>query len=79
MATDVKNTAAGDTGSAKNGGITVQANRNNFQYQDAAAGNVEHLIAKFDLQESVSGDPADGAKLVDRFDDPRYYQGDATT
>lgn len=77
MATDVKNIAGGDTGNVNNGGVTVQGNRNNYQY--ISDGNVLHPIAKFDLQESVTSDPADGAKLVDRFDDPRYYNGDAVT
>lgn len=76
MATDVKNTAAGDTGNSKNGGITVQANRGNFQYQDAASGNDEYSIAKFDLKYTDTADPKDAADLADRVDDPRYYQGD---
>ena len=75
MATDVTNISGTGTGSSKNGRITVQSNRNNFQYQDAAQGNDEYLIAKFDL----NTDPVDGTNLSNRFDDPRYYQGDAIT
>lgn len=79
MATDVKNNANGDTGSSKNGGITVRATKLNFQYQDSAEGNDEYLIAKFDLKYTDTADPKDAADLADRFDDPRYYQGDAIT
>jgi len=79
MATDVKNNQGTDSGSGKNGSITVQANRKNFQYQDSADGNKDYLIAKFDLGANATSDPTDGADLADRFDDPRYYQGDAVT
>jgi hypothetical protein len=79
MATDVTNGAGTGTGSSKNGGITVRANKKNFQYQDSAEGNEEYLIAKFDLKYTDTADPQDAADLADRFDDPRYYQGDAIT
>lgn len=79
MATDVTNIAGDGTGSSKNGSITVRASKKNFQYQDAAQGNDEYLIAKFDLKYSDTGDPKDAADLADRFDDPRYYTGDAIT
>jgi hypothetical protein len=69
MATDVKNTAAGDSGSTKNGSITVKSKRNNYKYQNAANGNSTYLIAKFDLDT----DPVDGTNLSNRFDDPKYY------
>lgn len=82
MALDVKNTdgaGGGDTGNTKNGTITVKGNRNNAQQQDAAGGNQLYSIPKFDLSANVTSDPEDGAKLQDRFDDPRYYQGDLVT
>lgn len=82
MATDVKNTngaGSGNTGNVKNGRITVAGNKKNYQYQDAPSGNVEYEISKFDLNYAATSNPVDGAGLDDRFDDPRYYVGDATT
>ena len=73
MATDVKNNAAGDTGASQNGKITVQANRNNYQYQDPLR-LITFTIANFDLNGA-----GQGTILADRFDDPRYYTGDAAT
>ena len=79
MSTDVKNSAGGDTGNSKNGSITVRGAKSNFQYQDGAVGNNAYSIAKFDLKYTDTSDPLDAADLADRFDDPRYYTGDAIT
>jgi len=74
MATDVVNTAGAGTGSSQNGNITVMGNRNNRQQQAPPLGTQTFLIAGFDL--ATAGN---GTDLADRFDDPRYYQGDAVT
>ena len=73
MATDVKNNAGGDTGSAQNGRITVAGNRNNYQYQDLQEPDQDYTISKFDNGYIDTEDPTDGAALLDRFDDPTYY------
>ena len=78
MATEVKNGAGGDTGSSLNGRITVKSNRNETQSYDPADVD-QYLIAKFDLKYTDTAVAIDGADLADRFDDPRYYQGDAVT
>ena len=72
MATlDVKNIDGTDTGNSENiGRITVKGNRNNTQKQDLAIKPADYAVSKFD---------SEGPKLLDRFDDPRYYQGDAVT
>lgn len=79
MSTDVKNKAGGDTGDTLNGQITVRTNRNGYKSQAAAEGNRLYAISKFDLKYTDTSDPTDAFDTADRFDDPRYYQGDAVT
>ena len=76
MAEDIKNKDGTGTGDVSNGRVTVRGNRNNFKHLDASSGNVNYTISKFDNSASVSSDLTDGAKLSDRIDDPRYYNGD---
>lgn len=68
MSLDVKNIAGLNTGNSQNGRVTVKGNRNDHQQQAAAAGPVEYDLEDFDNV---------GPVMKDRFDDPRYYQGDA--
>jgi hypothetical protein len=76
MATDVKNIAAGDTGAVKNGRTVIKLGRagtlaQRFQSLDSP-GYTEFTISGFDTSPP-------GCVLADRFDDPRYYTGDAIT
>ncbi len=69
MAVDIFNTAGTGTGSSENGRITVKANRNTYQQQDPPNGTTDFTIANFDIAPIT---------LKDRYDDPRYYQGDTS-
>ena len=74
MATDVKNIAAGDTGSVNNGRSVVliaHAGTTRIESLDSV-GVSQFTIASFDLSPP-------GCTLEDRFDDARYYTGDAIT
>lgn len=76
MATDVKNFAGLDSGEAKNGRTVVKLGKAGSLAQRFAAldspGYTEFTIAGFDTSPP-------GCILSDRFDDPRYYTGDAIT
>lgn len=74
MATDVKNIAAGDTGSSENGRSIVliaQAGADRVATLDSI-GLILFSIADFD-------NSPPGCVLANRFDNPRYYTGDAAT
>lgn len=74
MATDVKNIAGGDTGNAENGRSVVliaQAGTARVATLDSAG------LSLFSIADFDNSPP--GCVLADRFDDPRYYTGDAAT
>lgn len=78
MATDVKNTSGGDSGNSKRGGITVKANRNTNKKLDQGI-HPDYSIANFSQGYGATGDSIDGADLDTRWDDIRFYTGDAST
>lgn len=77
MATDVKNIEASDSGNAVSGRVSVRTRRTSAggtekvnQTLDPTLGLVTKTISEFDTTPT---------NLANRFDDPRYYAGDAAT
>jgi len=73
MANTVKNSAGGDTGQVQNGITTIKTGRTTVQQLNSPGFDDTFDIASFDLNAT----PQDGTNLDERFDDPRYYTGDA--